>query len=68
MCDHGVDQRIIAQGRVVEAEFVKGRALFPQDRAHRNPHTGDQIDQFRAAGWRFQIFDAEISQKGCTSG
>ncbi|GCD60836.1 hypothetical protein NBRC3280_3390 [Acetobacter pasteurianus NBRC 3280] len=36
---------------------MKGRALFPQDRAHRNAHTGDQIDQFRTAGRRFQIFD-----------
>ncbi|GCD60837.1 hypothetical protein NBRC3280_3405 [Acetobacter pasteurianus NBRC 3280] len=36
---------------------MKGRALFPQDRAHRNAHTGNQTDQFLTTGRRFQILN-----------
>src|SRR3712207_6958551 len=35
---HGVEKPVVGQRRVVEAEFVEGRALPPQHVAHRDAH------------------------------
>lgn len=46
-----IDQRIVRQRRVVEAELRIGRAFLRDHVAHRHAHARDKIDQLRAA-WR----------------
>jgi len=57
MRHHRIEQRIVAQRRVVEPEVVIGRALAAQHVAHGNAHAPDQIGEGRAIGRRLEVFD-----------
>ena len=56
MRQHEIDQLVVAPFWIGKPQLCIGRALFAQQRAHRNPHRLDQFDQPRTA-WRIlQIF------------
>ena len=53
----GVEQRVVGEGRIAEAEVVKGRALFAQDLAHGQPCAIEQLRQQQPRRRTFEIFD-----------
>src|SRR4051794_30354659 len=57
MREHPVDQLVVAPSGIVETELAIRRPLLPQQRADRNAHRPDQLDQPLARGRRLQIFD-----------
>ena len=52
-----VEQRIVGERRIAEAEFAIGRAFLAQNLAHGQPGASDQLGQQPPRRRAFQIFD-----------
>lgn len=52
--EHLVDQLLIGQIGIVEAEFVIGRTCIAQQIAHTNAHRLDELAQFSSDGGVFR--------------
>jgi len=50
MGDDGIEQLIVGEGRIVEAELVVSRSLAAQDLAHADPHLPDERDSLSRVG------------------
>ncbi len=57
MRQHRIDERRVGHGRIAQAERGHRGATPTQQLARRQPHPPQQIEQFRAAGGRLQVFD-----------
>jgi hypothetical protein len=57
MRHHGVEELVVGERRVVEAQLVVGRALPPQHRPHRDAHAADQLGEFLARRRGLQVLD-----------
>jgi len=57
MRHHEIDQLLVRPFGIAEAEFGVRGALFPQERADRNPHRRDQLLEALSARRVLEIFD-----------
>ena len=54
MRHHEIDQLVVRQFRIAEAELGIGRALLAQQRPDRDAHGGNQLDQLCAGRRRLE--------------